>query len=102
MLDGITDVGWFKEKDNSIKNNPAYKNQLLQQQKLFLLNKIKKQNTMRSFRHGDTNYWNKTINDLKAKSKVTNSGRRNESKIACLFIIGILFYQQPTYQQQSK
>ena len=28
LLDGITgDVNWFKEKDASLKNNPAYKKQ---------------------------------------------------------------------------
>ncbi len=73
MLDGITDVNWFNEKNNSIINNPAYKNQLQQQQALFTIEQNKKAEYNAQFQQGDMNYWNKTINDLNTRSKTTTA-----------------------------
>jgi predicted esterase len=73
MLDGIADANWFKEKDNSIINNPAYKNQLQQQQGLFTIEQNKKAEYNAQFQQGDMNYWNKTINDLNTRSKATTA-----------------------------
>jgi hypothetical protein len=69
MLDGVADAGWFKEKNNSIINNAAYKNQLLEQQRLFLVENNKKTEYNAQFQQGNMNYWTKTIADLNARAK---------------------------------
>ncbi|MEO8711404.1 MAG: hypothetical protein ABI405_04730 [Parafilimonas sp.] len=73
MLDGLTDVSWFKEKNNAIINNTAYKNQLQQQQQLFSIEQNKKAEFNAHFQQADMNYWNKTINDLYEKSKASTA-----------------------------
>jgi hypothetical protein len=69
MLDGVADAGWFKEKNNSIINNAVYKNQLLEQQRLFLTENNKKTEFNAQFQQGNMNYWTKTIDDLNARAK---------------------------------
>ncbi|MBV9963315.1 MAG: hypothetical protein JO072_13810 [Parafilimonas sp.] len=69
MLNGIADASWFKQKDDEIKKEPAYKNQLQQQQQLFLTEQNKKEEYNAQFQQGDMKYWTATINDLKIKSK---------------------------------
>ena len=68
MLDGVADAGWFKEKNNSIINNAAYKNQLQEQQRLFLIENNKKTEYNTQFQQGNINYWTKTIDDLNARA----------------------------------
>jgi hypothetical protein len=53
MLDGLTDVSFFQQKNNSITGNPVYKDQLLQQQKLFLTEQNKKAVFNERFQSGD-------------------------------------------------
>ncbi len=69
MLNGLTDVNFFTEKNNTIVNNTAYKNQLLQQEQLFTLEQNRKTEYNAQFQKGDMNYWNNTINDLNIKAK---------------------------------
>jgi hypothetical protein len=68
MLDGVADAAWFKEKNNSIINNAAYKNQLQEQQRLFLIENNKKSEYNTQFQQGNINYWTKTMM-IKCKSK---------------------------------
>ncbi|MEP6466200.1 MAG: hypothetical protein ABJB05_07825 [Parafilimonas sp.] len=85
MLDGIADVNWFKEKDNAIKNEPAYKKQLQQEQILFTTEQNKKAEYNNEFQKGDMSYWNKTINDLTIQSKpLTPEGAMYERLLAYL------------------
>ncbi len=69
MLDELADVSWFKQKENAIENEAAYKSQLQQQQQLYAIEQNKKAEYNQQFQQGDINYWSKTINDLNAKSK---------------------------------
>ncbi len=69
MLDGLTDVSFLNQKNDSIVNNTTYKNQLLQQQQLFTIEENKKAEYSAKFQNGDMQYWNNTINDLDAKAK---------------------------------
>jgi hypothetical protein len=103
MLDGITDINWFKQKDNSIKNETAYKNQLQQQQNLFEFEQNKKAEYNDQFQKGDMNYWNKTINDLTLKSKVlTSEGLMYQRLLAYLSLAFYSISNQLLNQNQNK
>jgi len=103
MLDGITDVSWFKEKDSSIKNNSAYKAQLQEQQRLFLVEQNKKAEYNAQFEHSDVNYWNKTINNLNAKSKSpTPEGEMNQRLLAYLSLAFYSISNQLINNNQNK
>ena len=70
MLDGLTKgLDWFKEKDDSVKNNPVYQKQLQTQQNLIHTEEKLKAIYGRHFQQGDMNYWLKTISDLQIKTK---------------------------------
>ena len=85
MLDEIADVSWFKQKDNSIKSETAYKNQLQQQQNLFAIEQNKKAEYNNEFQKGDMNYWNVTISDLSKRSKaLTPEGSMYQRLLAYL------------------
>ena len=71
MLESLTDVSFFKQKNNAIINNTSYKNELMQQQKLFLIEENKKTEYNDKFQSGDINYWNNSITDLNTKAKGT-------------------------------
>jgi len=74
MLDGITsDVNWFKEKDASLKNNPAYQKQWQAKQNLLTTEQNLKNEYEKQFQQGDMNYWMKTINDIDARSKAATA-----------------------------
>jgi hypothetical protein len=70
MLDGLTsELNWFKEKDGSLKNNPAYKKQWQSEQNLISTEQSIKARYMQQFEQGDMNYWGTTIKDVQAKAK---------------------------------
>jgi hypothetical protein len=71
MLDGLGDVSFFQQKNNSIINNSSYKNQLQQQQLLFNIEQNKKAVFNEQFQTGGMNYWNKNITELNAQAKGT-------------------------------
>jgi hypothetical protein len=74
MLDGLTDeANWFKEKKVSLEKNSAYQTQLKNQQQLLNKEQTIKASYQQQFQQGDLNYWTKEINDLKARSKITNA-----------------------------
>lgn len=73
MLDGLTAVDFFKEKNTSIINNTAYENQLQQQQLLFSVEQNKKAEYSQHFQQMDLNYWNTTIADLEQKAKTSTA-----------------------------
>jgi predicted esterase len=90
MLDGLTGAAFFKQKNNAIVNNPAYKNQWQQQQQLFAIEQNKKAEYNAQFRQGDMNYWNKTINDLNAKAKGTTPAAAMNQRL--LAYLSLAFY----------
>lgn len=70
MLNGLSDdVNWFKEKETSLTNNPAYQKQSQERQNLLLKEENIKAVYEQQFQKGDMNYWAKTINDIKSNSK---------------------------------
>jgi len=74
LLEGLTsEVNWFKEKDASLKNDPAYKKQLQARQSLLATEQNLKTEYEKQFQHGDMNYWTKTINDIDAKTKAASA-----------------------------
>ncbi len=74
MLAGLTnDVAWFNEKNNAIKNNKIYQQQLQAQRNIFAKEENIKEVYQQQFQQGDKNYWIKTINDVIAKGKLHNS-----------------------------
>lgn len=76
LLDGVTDeVNRFKEKDVSIKNNVEYKKQQQATQNLFVKEQNIKGIYQQQFEQGDKDYWTKTINDIKAKTKTQSPER---------------------------
>lgn len=102
MIDGLTDVKWFSEKNNSIQNNTAYKAQLLQQQQLFLIEENKKVEYNAQFQDGDMNYWNTTINDLHAKAKgITPEAAMNQRLLAYLSLAFYSISNQFINQNQN-
>ncbi|QEC69950.1 hypothetical protein FRZ67_22605 [Panacibacter ginsenosidivorans] len=74
MLDGLTtERTWFKEKDASVTNNPAYKKQWQTERNLFTTEQNIKAGYMQQFQGGGMSYWSKTINDLQTKAKGTSA-----------------------------
>ncbi len=74
MLEGLTsEVNWFKEKDASLKSDPAYKKQLQARQSLLTTEQNLKTEYEKQFQQGDMNYWMKTINDIDTKAKAANA-----------------------------
>lgn len=90
MLDGLTDVSYFQQKNNAITNSTAYKEQLLLQQKLFLTEQNKKAAFNGQFQSGDMNYWNKTISDLNAQAKGTSPEAAMNQRL--LAYLSLAFY----------
>jgi predicted esterase len=75
ILDGLTtEVNWFKEKEASITNDPAYQKELKTQQTLLATEQNLKALYSQQFQNGDINYWTKTINDLQIKAKAPTAG----------------------------
>jgi predicted esterase len=74
ILEGLTDeVKWFKEKKDSLANNPVYQKQWLTEQKTLTKEEDIKATYQQQFGNADMNYWKKTINDVKAKAKSRTS-----------------------------
>lgn len=90
MLDGLADVAFFKQKNNSIVNDAAYKKQLQQQQQLFASEQNKKAEYNIQFRQGDINYWNKTISDLNEKARGATPGAAMNQRL--LAYLSLAFY----------
>lgn len=71
LRDLTTDVNWFKEEDNRLKNSAAYQkeNQVRQQ----LLSKEEKIKTeyQQYFQPGTMTYWNQTIKEVQQKAKAS-------------------------------
>jgi hypothetical protein len=86
MLNGITgEVNWFKEKDASLKNNTAYKQQAQQEQNLFNTEQSRKAEYQQQFQQGDMKYWTTTINNLQTKAKAhTAEGEMYQRLVAYL------------------
>ena len=86
MLNGLSNqVNWFNEKDASITNNAAYKQQQQQEQNLFTLEQNKKATYQQQFQNGDLNYWTATINDLQTRAKAnTAEGEMYQRLVAYL------------------
>lgn len=86
MLDGLTDeVNWFKEKDASIINTAAYKQQQQQEQNLFNTEQSKKAEYQQQFQQANMQYWTTTINDLHSKAKAnTAEGEMYQRLVAYL------------------
>ena len=73
-LEGLTtEVNWFKEKEASITNSPAYQEELKARQSLLNKEQNLKGLYGQQFQSGDINYWTKTIKDLQIKAKATTS-----------------------------
>ncbi|HUZ58187.1 MAG TPA: hypothetical protein VMU83_05345 [Hanamia sp.] len=69
MLDGVSnDTGWFKDKETSLANNPAFQKQSQLNQNLLAKEESIKAGYQQQFQNGDINYWSKTINDVKLKA----------------------------------
>jgi hypothetical protein len=103
MLEGLTDVEMFKEKNNFIHNNAAYRNQLLQQQKLFLAEENKKTEYNAQFQNGDMNYWNSTISDLTVRAKAqTPEGAMYQRLLAYLSLAFYSISNQLIHNNQDK
>lgn len=103
MLDELTDISWFKEKNNSIINSAVYKEQLLKQQQLFIVEQNKKAEYNAQFQQGDMNYWNKTINDLNTKAKAqTAEGAMYERLLAYLSLAFYSISNQLINNNQNK
>ncbi|MFT4153161.1 hypothetical protein [Parafilimonas sp.] len=102
MLDGLTDIAFFKQKNNSIVNDAAYKNQWQQQQQLFAIEQNKKAEYNAQFQQGDMNYWNKTISDLNAKAKdATPEAAMNQRLLAYLSLAFYSISNQLVNQNQN-
>jgi len=66
FLEGLTDqVRWFKDKAASLANDPQYQKQRQARDNLLVREQNTKAEYMQEFQHGDRNYWNKVIADLK-------------------------------------
>ena len=69
ILSGLTDeVNWFKEKKDFFADNPVYQKQWLAEQKILAEEENIKASYQQKFGSGDINYWEKTINNVKAKA----------------------------------
>jgi len=90
MLDGLGDVSFFQQKNTSIINHAAYKNQLQQQQQLFNIEQNKKAEFNAEFQSGDMNYWNRTINELNVHAK--GAGLESAMNQRLLAYLSLAFY----------
>lgn len=90
MLDGITDVNWFKQKQNEIESGATFKKQLQQQQQLFTIEQNKKTEFNEQFQKGDLNYWKTTIHDLNVKSKTVSPETAMNQRL--LAYLSLAFY----------
>ncbi len=103
MIAGIADASWFKQKDDAIKNNAAYKKQLQQQQDLFTIEQNTKAEYQQQFQQADINYWNKTIADLTTRSKVqTAEGAMYQRLLAYLSLAFYSISNQLINNNQNK
>ena len=86
MLNGLSEAAnEFKQKDASINNSTAYKQQFQQQQKLFSIEQSKKAEYQQQFQQLDMQYWAKTISYHQAKSKAkTAEGEMYQRLLAYL------------------
>ncbi len=86
MLNGLSEaVNGFKQKEASIINSVAYKQQFQQQQKLFSIEQNKKAEYQQQFQQVDMQYWTTTIADLQTRSKAnTPEGEMYQRLLAYL------------------
>ncbi len=74
LLEGLTgNVNWFKRKDVSLKNNPGYQKQWQARQNILVTEERLKEVYEQQFQRGDMNYWNRTIDGVKAKAQASTA-----------------------------
>ncbi|MGC4034973.1 MAG: hypothetical protein QM764_03355 [Chitinophagaceae bacterium] len=70
LFNGIsTGANWFKEKENSIRNNPSFQKQSTDRQNLLSKEQSIKAGYQQQFESGDMNYWKTTIAGLQTNAK---------------------------------
>ncbi len=74
LLDGLTGkIEWFRDKQASIKNDPAYQKQKQTENKLHATEDSLKTVYMQQFQQADMNYWSVTIAGIQAKAKAATA-----------------------------
>jgi len=104
VINGLTDeVNWFKEKEDSLTNNPVFQKQWRARQNLFHTEQNKKTEYAQQFQQGDMNYWVKTINGLQTNAKAhTAEGAMYQRLVAYLSLAFYSVSNQLINSDQNK
>jgi hypothetical protein len=90
MLNGLTDISYFNQQNQSIISHAFYKKQWQQQQQIFAREQDLKTEYNRQFQQGDEGYWNKTIAGLKTNAAGTSPQAQMNQRL--LAYLSLAFY----------